>query len=354
MAEVKQLNSFCVRMGCAKFTKPTIRSWLWSVAVLVCFIAQVMMNSFSSSLFNNFGGISIGSVSREQPTFLTPDGATFSVWALIYLLQGIFSVYQVLPCVQNSHAGVSRARLWIIVLFVSNCLWLPVFCHKLFWPGFMLMLVMVVALVMIYRIMKINYGAVDRTQSADMLLPSVVVEDREDTTARFGGSDTLPTALLHPWSVKLLCFSGFSANISWLAVASMANFMIASGSEGWHQSINVTAAKTILVNGSENFAIMGVCLVAAIASVLAVRNCDIPYALVAIWALGGVNRAQNSRSYGRQAIADWASAMMVVVAIAALVGLAKAIFESVRACKADMYTSVKEIAIKEPTKKPSN
>lgn len=344
MVEIKQLKSFFVRMGCAKFTKPTIRSWLWAVTVLVCFVVQVIMNSFLGRAFNNFGGESIGSVSRKQPTFITPDGRTFSVWAVIYLLQGCFSIYQVIPCFQNSHAGVSRARLWVIVLFVGNCLWLPVFCNKLYWLAFMLMLIMDIALVMIYRMMMINYGAVDRTQSAGMLLPSVVLEERDDTIARFGESDKLPAALLHPWPVKLLCFTGFSANISWLAVASMANLLIATGSSGWHQSYNVTATDltttTIHVNGSVDFSIMAVCLVAAIACVLAVRNCDVPYALVAIWALGGVQRAQTPnqrRGYPKEAtnaIADWAWAMMVVVAIAALAGLVKAVFESVSACKA--------------------
>jgi len=215
----------------------------------------------------------------------------------------------------------------------------------------MLMLVMDLSLVMIYRMMMINYGALDRTQDASMLLPSIVLEDREHTRSRLGASEEFPGRLLHPWPVKLLCFTGFSANSSWLAVATVVNLLVATGSSGWHQPYTVLAAPsdnatnlvptTIYVNGNADFAIMAVCLVALLACVLAVRNCDLPYALVAMWALGGVNRAQGSKAPSgypdaamSKPIADWALAMMVAVAIAAAIGLIRAIVESVHACKA--------------------
>lgn len=335
-------------MGCAKSTKPTCRSWVWSLIVIALFIAQVIMNILAGEAFGSFGGASNSQLSKEQPTFVTPDGLTFSVWGIIYLFQALFCVYQVIPCVQNSDPGVSRARFWVAALFIGNCLWLPAFSNRLYWLALLLMLVMDLCLVMIYRTMMINYGAVDRTQSADMVFPSVVLEDNENTRARLGDSPKAQQpALVHPWPVKVLCFVGFSTNSSWLAVASVVNLLVATGSSGWHQAYIVPGNSTLMsstmsegtttvyVNGSEDFAVMAVCLVALIACVMAVRNSDVPYALVAIWALGGVNRAQASKAptgYPKaamsQQIADWAGVMMVVVAIATVVGLVKAIVES--------------------------
>merc|ERR1712151_68629 len=101
----------------------------------------------------SFGGASNSQLSKEQPTFVTPDGMTFSVWGMIYLFQALFSVYQVIPCFQNSHAGVSKARFWVVVLFLGNCLWLPVFSNRLYWLALMLILAMDLSLVMIYRTM---------------------------------------------------------------------------------------------------------------------------------------------------------------------------------------------------------
>ena len=311
------------------------------------------MNVLSSEQFGSFGGGSNTEISKEQPTFITPDGMTFSVWGIIYLFQGLFTIYQVLPFFQNSHSGVSRARFWVAVLFLGNCLWLPVFANRLFWLAFLIMLVMDLSLVMIYRMMVINYGAVDLTQGADMLFPSTVVEDAEETSSRLGNPEKLPGLMAHPVAIKILCFVGFSTNISWLAVASMVNLVVATGTSGWHQPYTVLVPSvtnatnmvttTIYVNGSADFAIMGVCLVGLIACVLAVRNCDVPYALVAMWALGGVYRAQASKApsgYPEEAmnkqIACWALGMIVTVAIATVIGLVKAIWETLRARKSEV------------------
>merc|ERR1719264_1255254 len=191
--------------------------------------------------------------------------------------------------------------------------------------------------------MNINYGAVDLTQDTSMLLPSVVLEDDAVTQDRLNGSENKSGMLLHPWPVKLLCFVGFSTNISWLTVASVVNFLVATGTSGFHQAyttltpspLNATVVTPTVtyVNGNPDFAVMAVCLVALIACVLAVRNCDIPYALVAMWALGGVNRAQGSNAPNgfpeaamSKAIADWAAAIVVVL-IAVVIGSVKAIVE---------------------------
>jgi len=332
-------------------TNPTALSYLWSVAVVLFFIAQVVLNVLASETFGSFGGESNKQISEEQPTFLTPDGLTFSVWFIIYLFQGLFSIFQVIPCFQNSHSGVSRSRAWVVVLYGTNCLWLVVFSYKLYWLAFWLMLVMDVSLIMIYRMMKINYGAIDLTQDADMLLPSAILEDKEHTENRLSRSrNNRSGMLLHPWPVKVLCFVGFSANLSWLVVASMMNLLVAAGHDGYHKQfttliqspVNSSMIPTVTyVNGSPDFAIMAVCLVATIAFVLAVRNCDVPYAMVTIWALWGVNRAQGSKAPAGfpevamiKSIVDWTAGMIIVVLFAVVIGLVKAIIETVNARRA--------------------
>lgn len=342
-------NGICART--TESTKPNFHSWFWSVAVVLAFIVQVIMNILSSETFGSFGGGSNSELSKEYPTFLTPDGLTFSVWGIIYLFQGVFTIYQVLPCFHNSHAGVSRARFWVVALFIVNGLWLPVFSNRRFWLALVLMLVMDLCLIMIYRMMMINYGAIDRTQDADMMLPSAALEHVKQTRSRLGDPENIPQDMLHPWHVKVMCFVGFSTNASWLAVATMVNLLVATGTSGWHQAYTVVApsgnngttlstATTVYVNGNEDFTIMAVCLVALLACVMVIRNGDAPYALVAMWALGGVYRAQASKApagYPDEAmskpIADWAMAMIIVVAITCAVGLVKAIVESVLAGK---------------------
>ena len=319
----------------------------------MCTPLQAVINILAIESLGSFGGLSNKDLSAKEPTFLTPDAKTFSVWAIVYLFQAAFCIYQIIPCFQNSHAGVSRSRFWVVVLFLCGSLWRPVFAYELHWLALMLILIMDISLIMIYRSMEINYGAVDPTQHADMMLPSVMLEEPEDTRARIGaaiGASKLEehsVKKLIPWPVKVICFTGFSTNISWLAVVSMVNVCTAFGSNGWQQvytmtvesSVNATNQITITyVNGSEEFAIMAVCLVAVIACVLCIRHCDVPYALIAVWALGGVQRAQTSspalgfpEAAKSTSIADWATSMMLIVGVFILIGLVKAIMETMMA-----------------------
>merc|ERR1712032_31402 len=119
------MGHMMVRIGCGTCTKATVRSWLWSLAVVIGFIAQIIMNVLAGENFGSFGGQSNKEVAEETPTFITPDGLTFSVWSVIYLFQGLFAIYQVIPCFQNSHAGVSRSRFWVVALFVATACGYP-------------------------------------------------------------------------------------------------------------------------------------------------------------------------------------------------------------------------------------
>ena len=302
-------------------------------------------------IFGSFGGKSIAKISYDHPTFLTPDGPTFSMWSAIYFFQSLFVILQIIPRYQNAHAGIVRARFWVILLYIFCCLWAPVFCHEVFWPAFALLLAMIFSLVMIYRALEINYGAVDRTQSTCMMLHSVILEEPEQTRARVGNNDGSNAVTLHSWFVKVLCFTGFSLHLSCLVFTAFVDFLLTTGTMGWQQpyaalhtpnlnassSANTTTTTSVhFVSGSENFAIMCVCIIGAIACLMAVRNCDVPFATGTAWALGGVYRGQTfnaPRGYPdvamSESIANWTLAIIIVVGVASVIGLVKAIAESV-------------------------
>jgi len=320
-------------------SKPTAYTFIWSILVAVTYVAQVIMNIVSGPEFGSFGGGSNSEISAENPTFVTPDGLTFSVWSIIYGFQCVFAVYQVVPCFQNSYVRLNNARPWIVLLFIGNCLWLPLFSNRRWFASWLMMIVMDVCLIQIYRQLRIQYGSADPQQGPAELLPVV-------TTVR-----TTRTTETAPWYAKILLFVGFSTNLAWLVVASVVNTLVAIGNSGWSQTFNVLqnttnesgtfmVSKQVHVMGNVDFAICATMLVAALAVVVAIRNSDVPYACVSMWALWGVYRAQAVEAPTgfpeeamSSAIADWALAMIVVIFVATLVGLAKAIVESVWAMK---------------------
>jgi len=66
----------------------TVVKWL----NLLTFLAMVAVNALANILpINNIG---TGAVSDSYFNLFAPAGITFAIWGLIYLLLGLFSIYQ--------------------------------------------------------------------------------------------------------------------------------------------------------------------------------------------------------------------------------------------------------------------
>jgi len=196
---------------------------------------------------------------------------------------------------------------------------------------------MYVSLIMTYRHLEINYG-VTYTGS----------KKSSNTYCTLERSDAVHTY----WFNKVFIFAGFSTNMSWITVASLLNFLVALRNSGWSTSCNVynTTADSILtvtgqslgtveVGGNVDFAIMAVALVALLGTYLVLQYGDIPYAFVAMWALGGVYRMQTNNnpdafptSGQSSQLAQWAIGMFVVLAIATVASLIKLLWEARSNC----------------------
>lgn len=65
-------------------------------ANVISFVLTVLVNGLAGST-TILGGKTTGEVSDANPTFITPAGYVFSIWGIIYILLGIFVVFQALP-----------------------------------------------------------------------------------------------------------------------------------------------------------------------------------------------------------------------------------------------------------------
>lgn len=85
---------------------------LLKVTNIFAYIAMVAINVLAQTL--PLGGLSTQQISARYPTLLTPFGLTFSIWAVIYVLLGIFTVYQAL----SSNKEMVRSVGW---LYAATC-----------------------------------------------------------------------------------------------------------------------------------------------------------------------------------------------------------------------------------------
>ncbi len=66
---------------------------LLKVFMVVFFVSMIYINYYANT--KPLGGISTGEISDRYNTLFTPAGFTFSIWGIIYILVGVFVVYNV-------------------------------------------------------------------------------------------------------------------------------------------------------------------------------------------------------------------------------------------------------------------
>ncbi len=69
-------------------------------ANILFFALTVVVNSLAGST-SIIGGRNTANVSDANPSLVTPAGYVFSIWGIIYILLGVFVIYQALPSQQG-------------------------------------------------------------------------------------------------------------------------------------------------------------------------------------------------------------------------------------------------------------
>jgi len=220
-------------------------------AVVGSYALMVLSNVLAQKKF--FGGKDNKELSDTHPTYLTPDGKTFAVWGMIYMLETVMVVAQVMPSDrteeifgrQCSITGLNvRERL--VLAFLANSIWLPVFNNERFWAGLGIMMVYLAALLGVYQDLNV-----------------------ETTQGVFE---------------RVVFVAGVSMNVSWIIVAFSVSIFFCACLAGWQDEHGVA--------GSVPAAMAVIVLVTLLAVQRAVVACDLAWAFVAAWALQGIYRMQ--------------------------------------------------------------
>lgn len=265
--------------------------WVLLGAYVFMIVANVV------SALSGGSGTTIGDVSDEFPTYITPDGMTFAIWGLIYLMWLVFVLAQfgigVCACFDGCWMYLGNGiRYLIAVAFVLNGVWLPLYTMKIFW----LALIVIIAYlgVLVFCILPVNWRTVVRP-GCEWACSSIT---------------------------QYLCFAApITLNAAWLVVATAANFFTVAGQLGWKDVYGVA--------GSPQAAMLVVFLATSLAVGVAVGACDVAWPLATAWALLGVYRMQSTPGDGEggfpddamnSMLATWALWGSIISFLAALAG----------------------------------
>ena len=76
------------------------------IIVTATYLLMILMNALANILPIN--GKGTGEISDSYPNLFAPDGITFAIWGVIYLLLGLFVLYHLGVFKGGARAGNSR------------------------------------------------------------------------------------------------------------------------------------------------------------------------------------------------------------------------------------------------------
>jgi benzodiazapine receptor len=232
-------------------------------ANILLFALTVVVNSLAGGT-TLIGGQDTAAVSDANPTLITPAGYVFSIWGIIYILLGVFVVYQALPSQQGKE--YQRKIGWLFVLSsLINIGWLFLWQFEYLSLSVVLMFLLLATLISIYVRLGVGKSAVSLRERLAVQLP-------------------------------------FSVYLGWITVASIANVaatLVAIGWDGFGLS-------------PETWAILVVAVALIITMLMLFTRKDLAYSLVIIWALLGIGVKQS----GNQTIVMLTEISAAIVAVA--------------------------------------
>lgn len=126
---------------------------------VIIFIGTIVVNVLANLLPIN--GITTGEVANLYPNLFTPASITFSIWGLIYLLLGIFTVYQLLVALKSKSymtTFVDEIGIWNIVLGLANMLWIFSWHYQYIGLSVVIIIIMLISLIIICKKLEIGKG----------------------------------------------------------------------------------------------------------------------------------------------------------------------------------------------------
>lgn len=125
-----------------------------AIVSLLFFAGVLLVNYLANALPIN--GLNTGEVSALYPNLFVPDGLTFSIWGIIYLLLLAFVVYQLVVAFTGSGQAASRDAItainpWFWVTCMLNMGWILVWHHLWVAVSLLVMVLFLITLIYIFN-----------------------------------------------------------------------------------------------------------------------------------------------------------------------------------------------------------
>ena len=252
----------------------TNNSALLRWANIFAFVLTVLINGLAGST-TLIGGVNTAFISDSNPTLITPAGFTFAIWGVIYVLLGVFVVYQALPSQKEKEYHKQIGWLFILIS-ITNIGWIFLWQYNLVTLSLPVIVLFLIGLILIYTRLGIGKKQV-------------------------------------PLKERIAIHTPFSVYLGWITIATIANVAVAGVSTNWDGfGIN-----------PETWAILIIIIALLLTLIVTATRKEIAYGLVIVWALFGIISKQTNPNIVTTAEASAIIILIALVAVAILTKLKK-------------------------------
>ncbi len=204
------------------------------IIAALAFVLMIVMNVLATALPLN--GIPTGDISDKYDTLFAPIGFTFSIWGVIYLLLGVYTVAQL----TKTNRVIEAITPWFIASSLLNSAWIVAWHYELLWLSLLIIVGLLVTLIFINK-----YTTAERVD----------------------------------WPNTLAVRLPFAIYFGWVTVATVANASALLVQWGWQGEE---------LWGPTGWTVLILIVAAAIGSWVALLNASPAYGLVLVWAFWGI------------------------------------------------------------------
>ena len=237
------------------------------ILVAVTYLVMIVMNGVANALPLN--GRGTGEISNAYPSLFTPAGITFSIWGVIYLMLGAHVLYQLglfrdRPDTAADTALLNRVGLLFALSSLTNTAWIFAWHYDLIPLAAVLLVVILVLLALIVTTVR-----------------------RANPSKR------------QRWFIGV----PFSVYFGWTTVAVVANMTVLLVYWRW-DGFGIA---------DSTWAVVIILVAMGIGTLTMIRNRDVAYGLVLIWAFVGILIRQTSELAGQYPMIIAATVASLVV-----------------------------------------
>lgn len=208
------------------------------ILIVLTTILTLVVNGLANALPLN--GLTTGQISDSFDTLFVPAGYVFSIWGLIYIGLVAYTIFQILPS-QRENPRLVRVSWWVVTANLANASWIFFWHYQIFALTLIAMLTLLVSLLAIYQGLRVGDA---------------------------------PISTGERWFARL----PFSIYLGWISVATIANVSDVLYFFGWGQ-FGISA---------EIWMVILLLVVSILAWTMSLREKDLGYLGVLLWALAGI------------------------------------------------------------------